>query len=147
MNSYIFIVNDLQIGIEKVSHKEIIKTLFKKNEWIFPEKGVSNLKKIKDGDRVLLYIAGKENRYFYGGFSLSGKLSELETYKNDFYKFFKQRIGLKDTMKFSKKIFMKDIKDSLEFIKDKKNYGLHLRQSIRKISDKDYNYILEECIK
>jgi len=37
---------------------------------------------------------------------------------------------------------IKDLLPSLNFIKDKKNYGLSLRQGVRKISEKDYNTIV-----
>ncbi len=144
MANYIFIITNLEIGDKIIEHSQIVKKLFQEKEWIFPKKGVPNLNRFQKGDRVILYIAGLGNRHFYGTFKLNGTIRDIESYPEEFYQFFSKKIDIADINLLDKKLYMKDIKDELEFIKDKKNYGLHLRQSVRAINDNDYNLILKK---
>jgi len=141
MRNYMFIVNDLKIGYDDINYERIIETLFKEKEWIFPKTNVPNIDYFKKGDNVLLYVAGSGRRYFYGQFQIENSVEELKEYKHEFYKYFSRKINITGIKKWSSKVYMKDIKDNLDLIKDKKNYGLHLRQSVRELSFKDYEFI------
>jgi len=54
------------------------------------------------------------------------------------------RIYISDIKLWSKRLPIGDVIAQLNFIKDKKNYGLYFRQSTRVIEEKDFLLILNE---
>ena len=46
---------------------------------------------------------------------------------------------------WSKPLYIANIKNDLDFITDKKNYGLFLRQPTKIIGKKDYEYIIQKA--
>lgn len=146
-NNYLLIIGDLAIGSNVYKYEEIIDELFSKKEWIFGNKGIPKVKNFKDGDNVILYVSGIKKRFFYATFKFSG-VAEKYQYNAEidkpFFKFFGKKINIKDINLCSEKIYFKDLKDNLDFITDKKNYGLHLRQSVKQLSEKDYDFIMKK---
>lgn len=142
--NYLFILNDLQIGRNTFSYDEILDTLLKNSEWIFTQLKTFNCEKFVEGDKIVLYGAGKPRRCFVGNFEIAGKVYDLIN-KEGFYKYFDKGIKIKNVEIWDKPVYIKDVKEELDFIKDKKNYGLHLRQTSRKLEEKDYNYILNRA--
>jgi len=144
---FIFIINDYQIGDEVFPAREIADMLLKENIWVYA-KNTPNLKRISPRDQVLLYIAGKNNRFFYGYFEVKTKAKEGDMIGNNtsqkriFEKFpLSCSIKVKDI--WENPVMIYDVKEDLNFIKDKKNYGLYFRQGTKVINEEDFKLILE----
>ena len=132
MAYYIFIVNNIELEYQTYSGKEITDTLLNKNHWLFSYSS-PNIKKIKPKDKVIIYVAGKGNRYFYASFEIKDEIKEHNlTPSNHIEKLLFSMFPLAaqiDKLHFwGKPVYIKDIKEDLEFITDKKNYGLFFRQ-------------------
>ena len=88
-------------------------------------------------------MAGKGRRYFLCCAQIQTSiqevdLSNVEDNEFDLYNLFNYFITLKNINFFENKKYMKDLIEDLSFIKDKNNYGLYLRRSIKKINDEDF---------
>lgn len=145
---YIFITNNLELGDQKYSGKEITDTLLNNNYWLFSYSS-PNFKKIKPKDKVIVYIAGKGNRYFYATFEIKEEIKEHNlTPSNDMEKLlfsmFPLAVQIDKLHIWGEPLNIKDIKEDLEFITNKKNYGLFFRQSTKAIDKKDYNLIVSK---
>ena len=143
--NYIFIVNDYG----EYKGKEIADVLLNDEHWLFNHAS-PNIKKIQPGDRALIYIAGKNNRFFYANIKITGAIKAAEKRSssyldNSFYKIFPLECPIKVLKVWEKPLYMIDIKGELTFITDKKNYGLFLRQSNRVIEDIDYENIVKRA--
>jgi hypothetical protein len=99
------------------------------------------------GDRVLFYLAGARHRFFAGHATIAGTpvptakaeaaaLAELGLFGYD------RSLPLTGLALFSRRHPMRELVDRLEFIKDKRNYGLNLRQGAIRVSPKDYAYVV-----
>lgn len=141
---YLFILNDLEMGRNTFCYEEILDKLLTNSEWIFADVKSLRIDKFNEGDKVVIYGAGKPRRCFIGTFEICSKYYKLEN-KQDFYKYFDYGIKIKNVDIWNKPVYIKGIKDNLEFIKDKKNYGLHLRQTSRKLEEKDYLYLIQQA--
>jgi|AntRauTorckE6833_2_1112554.scaffolds.fasta_scaffold19144_3 predicted RNA-binding protein len=144
------IINDLYIGGKNYDANKIKELLFNKKIWVF-NSNTPFINKLKKGDKVILYLAGKGRRKFVAKYELSSSPKVIEEeikhlFNNNFIDFFRYYIRIKNIEEFKNKINIVDIKEDLDFIKDKKNYGLFLRQSLKKLSKKDYNYIVNKNI-
>ena len=140
---YIFIVNDFPINDKIYTGQEIADTLLEKNCWIFAE-NAPNIKKMNPGDKVIVYVAGKGNRFFYANFEILEKIKEHKMCPSSeetevLYAMFPLGCSIKVLSISSKPVKIADVKEQLNFITDKKNYGLFLRQSTKIISKKNYD--------
>lgn len=147
---YLFVVNNYPLGYEEIKGKVIVDTLLKKNYWLFSNTA-ANIKRIKPTDEVIVYIAGKEGRYFYANIMIT-ELIEDATLKptneteESLLKMFPLGCSIKVLNVWSKPLYISDVKHGLDFVTDKKNYGLFLRQSTKVIGKHDYEYIIEKAV-
>ena len=144
---YLFIVNDFEVGTEAFKGKVIADTLLEKMRWVFTY-STPNVKKIKPKDRVLIYVAGKGNRYFYTNIEILDDIEEVKlTPSNSLEKMLYDMFPLSCNIRvidiWEKPVMIAEVIDALGFISDKKNYGLFFRQSTKVIPEKDYNLIVE----
>lgn len=146
---YLSIINDLQIGNKVIDASKIYRTLFDNNIWLFT-KNAPFMKKINKNDKFILYLAGSQRKIFQNNFIINGEIKKIENSNLDkkinkeILKFFYYYVPIKEINDFKNNVKIKDIKENLEFITDKTNYGLFLRQSVKKINKKDYDYILSK---
>ncbi len=143
--NYIFIVNDY--GEQK--GKAIADSLLNNAHWLFNHSS-PNLKKIQPGGKALIYIAGKNNRFFYANIKITGAIKSANdlpsnNLNHNFYKMFPLECPITVLNIWGKPLYMVDIKDELTFITDKKNYGLFLRQSNRVLANVDYEYVVKRA--
>jgi len=100
-----------------------------------------------EGDRVIFYLAGRKHRYFAGTAIIADKakpitaseealLAKLGLYG------FEYELQLDEIVVWDVPVPILQLVERLDFIKDKKNYGLNLRQAAARISSKDYNVII-----
>ena len=127
--------------------KIIADTLLKIQHWVFTY-STANIKKIKPGDKVIIYIAGKGNRYFYANFEILDEITEHSLspsgeFEETLFNIFTLSCRIKVLNIWKESIKIADIKQELNFITDKKNYGLFFRQSTKIIGEDDYNFIID----
>jgi predicted RNA-binding protein len=109
-------------------------------------KGTHCRHKIKSNDQFIFYIAGKSalrtSVYAYG---IIGKDLKPQHYSEDEVHVgnpSSKVIELKSCKKISNGLSLRDIKDDLDFIKDKKFWGRYLQGGITEISKQDYDCII-----
>lgn len=141
---YIFFINSIEFGEQVWSAKDIMNFLLGNNIWAFSS-NAPNLRNLNEGDKVVIYLAGKGNRAFAADFAISSKPYEVEPEPNDpdWLDMFSIRIDVKDVRLWVKQVPIGNIIEYLDFIKDKKNYGLYFRQSTRVIDEKDFMIIID----
>lgn len=144
---FVFIVNDISSNDKVISAKTISENLLKKQSWVFNEH-TPNIKLIKPGDRVVLYLAGKGNMFFKASFKIESDISSrsislFSSIDGWLDKLFPLSCSISDIKVFTTPIYAKEIKGDLEFIKDKKNWGLFFRQSTKVIGENDFNFLTQ----
>lgn len=131
-----------------ISALELSQLLLDNRTWIFTP-NTPNIKKISSGDKVVLYIAGRNRRYFCADFSISGPIVDIKLQGKDererfVFNLFNLSCSIKDINLWKENLPIKDIKQDLEFIIDQKNWGLFFRQATKIIGEKDYNLIINK---
>ena len=143
--NYIFITNDAGWDVMTPA-TQIVSALASKNYWLASDR--TPYKKLyQRGDRVLFYVAGTKARYFKGCALISGPIApatdqEKLAAEDLGLEGFEERIPLESVVLWEKTPLLKPLVEDLEFIKDKQNYGLHLRQAAAQISNSDYDLIV-----
>ncbi len=146
---YLFIVNNYYIGGEETKGRVIVDILLKRNYWLF-NRTTANLKRIKPADEVIIYVAGKNSRYFYANIMIAGLIEDAtikpsNKTEESLFEIFPLGCPVTVLNVWSNPLYMANIKNDLNFIKDKKNYGLFLRQPTKIISKQDYEYIIDKA--
>ena len=144
-NNYLFIVNDLMIGGSRYSGDYIAETLLQNGIWMCNEV-TPNVRKFEEGDKGIVYVAGKGNRIFYGNFTIASRPEKANStcFPKDIQAlslYFPMIMKLDCINIWPNKVPINEIKDLLTFI-NKRNYGLYFRQANRKLSDYDLEIIL-----
>ena len=147
---FIFVANDISmIENRKISAINIKDTLLEHGFWSFSETAPLRAK-LREGDRVLIYLAGPGRREFVAVATIENGAEELvkgSKEKGILSKlgigFLKYKVQLKDVVSFPNGIKISHLIDKLNFIVDKKNYGLHLRLPIVRINSTDFELILK----
>lgn len=144
---YIHILNDFQIGKKKMSAEQILDILLKRKCWVY-NSNTPNFSKFSNGDKIIIYMAGVGRRSFVACFEFAGgvekhKLDPVSKEEKVLFNMFSFMAPIKNIIRFQDQVSMAEIKIELDFISDKKNYGLYLRQATKKISESDYNKIFE----
>ena len=142
---YIFVANDISmLEDRKTSAIDIKDTLLKHGFWSFSETAPLRAK-LQEGDRVLFYLAGPGRREFVAVATIANTAEELERGSKEKkvlselgIGFLKYKVQLKDVVNFPNGIKITHLIDKLNFIVDKKNYGLHLRLPIVRINSTDF---------
>jgi predicted RNA-binding protein len=109
----------------------------------FPERHENTLKKMKNGDRIVYYITGK---YSFGAITeVNGKYYyDDDQVWSDWFYLYPSRIKTKPIYiinNFSNMVFIKNIWDQLEFIKNKKKWGAYFQGSLKHLNKRDYKVI------
>ena len=94
----------------------------------------SNRNKIKSRDRVLFYLAGPHRKKIIASSVLS---SELKKEDENF------TIDLAQIDVWKKHVSVQHLIGSLDFIKNKAKWGVHMQGGIVHLSDKDYDMIVD----
>lgn len=114
----------------------------------FPYRNRKSVMNMKPGDKIIFYITKKS--VFTASVEVVGNYYYSEKpYWDDFYEIYPHRINTKPIAFISdikKGVFIKEIWDDLEFIKNKGKWGSQVQGSFRKLSEHDFN-IIENSIK
>lgn len=90
-------------------------------------------KAIKKGDKILFYLGGKPNKKILGSAVLS---SRIKTESDEF------SIGLDDVEIWKKSVMMKQVLEEIDFIKNKKNWGIYFQGGITALTEKNFKKII-----
>lgn len=140
---YIFFINNVEFGEKFYTATDIMSYLLENRIWALSFTA-PNLKKMDEGDKVVVYLAGRENRFFTADFTIASKPYEANPLSDDpeWLSMFPIRINIRDIKLWTEKLPIGDVIGQLDFIKDKKNYGLYFRQSTRIIDAEDFAKIV-----
>ncbi|PAK50091.1 EVE domain-containing protein, partial [Priestia megaterium] len=125
---YIYIINDFLVtDQDKIKAEEIVKILLNKKIWVYTP-STPNLKKMQPEDKVVVYMAGEKRKKFVGYFEIAEDINKHNfngsTEEEEYiFNLFPLAASIKNIQLFETPVYIKDIKNDLEFIKDKKNYG------------------------
>jgi len=92
-----------------------------------------NRKNLKGGDKVIFYQGGKDNHKFFANAKI---LSVTKTSKTN-------EINITNILKWKIPIDITEIYEKLEIIKQPKYYGVYLAGGIKKLTQKDFENIMD----
>lgn len=112
----------------------------------FPERNKKSLKQMTIGDKIIYYVT-KQSK-FMAAVEVVGEYfySEKQIW-DDPYDLWPHRIPTKPIAyieNFEEGVFIKDIWDDLEFIKNKVKWGSQVQGSFRRLSEQDFKKIYDE---
>lgn len=142
---YIFVVNDIYVGDTKTEAQTIASALLSMGVWLY-NPSTPHVRRLRIGDHVLVYVAGKGRRYFSGSFQIHGnvgpqKLRGDTSVERALLSLFTLYTPISNVLRWDSPQPIVPIKDQLSFITDRKNWGLHLRQAIKAIPEADFKLI------
>lgn len=119
----------------------------------FPTRNKKSVSAMMPGDKIVFYVT-HESKFMAAVEVTDGYFYSEEQIWDDPYEIFPERVKTKPLgyiEEFDDGIYIKDIWDNLEFIKNKVKWGSQVQGSMRKISEHDYKVIeksiLEKAVK
>ncbi|MBI2084626.1 MAG: EVE domain-containing protein [Candidatus Aenigmarchaeota archaeon] len=147
INYWIFVIGNRRDGHELFENKTKFNKVMKRNMvwglgWRTP-----NVRRITNGDKGLFYLSGNGWQCIIGQFEISSEAIKIETdnkqntspillYGAGYF------VRLKKFRSFKRYVKIANIKNQLELTKKSAFWGTVLQGGTRKISEKDFNYIL-----
>ena len=135
VNYWIFVSTEYS-DFNRGSMKETLKRASDEKKWPIGRKTLHRLE-LKLDDKAIIYLSGSGNQKFVGHVVLS---SELQLNKSELFDF----VGLKEVEAWNKYVKIKPLIIELDFIKNKEMWWSHLRSGVVKISESDYERILQK---
>lgn len=135
-NFWIFVGN----AQEDMTVQEMFERNMKHQYWGFKE-GKANTKKIRMGDKAIIYLAGPGRQEFVASCRLHSNYLDKKNSEKREYEF--PGVELTHINLWDKPILnTKQLRKKLRFIPNERNYGLRLRGGIIKITEEDYLTIM-----
>lgn len=109
----------------------------------FPDRNRKSLKQMNPGDRIIYYVT-KHSKFMAAVEVIGEYFYSEEPIWDDPYDLWPHRIPTKPLVfieSCDKGVFIKDIWDDLEFIKNKAKWGSQVQGSFRKLCEHDYDVI------
>lgn len=146
---FIFVTNDVSLlEDKKVTAVDIKDILLSYGFWAFTERAPLQTR-LCVGDEILIYLAGLGRREFVAIATIASTVEPLLPESKESHillnlgmKFLRNKIGLKDIYPLAHTVKIAPLVKELQFIVNKKYYGLHLRHPIVRIFEDDYRLIL-----
>jgi hypothetical protein len=143
---YILVSNTLGSGERAVKPPAIMEELLPKHLWLLPP-GAPFQKAYAAGDRFLIYAGGECN--FYAAAECAGPVEIFKPGSESISPdlpgtggFFGRVLRFRSVVRFREPVPIRPLLDRLSFIKDQRNWGLYLRQSARRISERDFRLVV-----
>lgn len=114
----------------------------------FPDRNKKSLQQMEPGDKIIYYVT-KHSKFMAAVEVVGDYFYSEEPIWDDPYDLWPHRIHTKPLIFIENcedGVFIKDIWDDLEFIKNKVKWGSQVQGSFRKLSENDYNVIYEAII-
>jgi hypothetical protein len=103
------------------------------------ERGLTAAKQASPGDRAVLYVAGSVDCGFVGTFDLTSGVSTGGP--RVFVRPLPNRLFWQPRTLLDRALPLRSCVQQLDFIKNKKNYGMAFRANIRELSVHDFEYL------
>jgi len=113
--------------------KELRKRTAGKEWSIYPF--TRNRKKLRAGDKVVFYLAGKNEKKFVGNCTLNSAIKKKENV-------LVSSVDLTQITIWKRHLDVHDVLADLVFVKNKDNWGASFQGGVAPISEKDYRLIL-----
>lgn len=131
-----------------LSAKEIVQNRFNAKQWAL-YKHTPHRSEVKSGDKLLIYLAGSKEMSF-SAIAEANSIVDSKGYIGDGEHALSNSpysmIILENSSWLPKKVNIKEILDNLEFIpKNNPRWGCVLQRGVKKISEKDYNFIVDRA--
>lgn len=125
---------------------EIVDFLLRKRVWIFADR-TPYVRRLEQGDRLIIYLAGR-TRAFVAEARVDSMVLPLEMDLKEEVQalgltWFTKYVRISGIRYLRPPRPIRDILPKLKFVSDKVNYGLSLRQGIRRLEVHDTKLILE----
>ena len=145
--NYYLLVNSDGFGDFDKRVDAVLIADFRLKNRVYPmNKGTFFKERIKNNDKFIFYIAGQSSyKHSIYAFGSIGKTIPSESYNEDDIHVanpISRAVQLKSCKKFKNIRSLKDIKEDLKFIKDKKFWGRYLQGGITQLSKEDFERIL-----
>lgn len=143
---YVIVVNDVRRGPNRTRAHEIVDFLFRRNVWIFGDQA-PYLSKFRKGDKLIIYLGGRfgtfeaEAQIASEVFPIEAKL--MEEVQALGLTWFTKHVRISNIRRLNPPRPIRDLIPKLNFISDKRNFGLSLRVGIRRLDADDARMILE----
>jgi predicted RNA-binding protein len=113
--------------------------------WSF-NKRAANLKRIRIGDRVVLYVAGARGGLFAGSATIASNPYPMSKIERDLTmgspsKSFDYIVDLMDVEVWQNPVKFKEVYHGLTLIKNKNNPAVYLQGSVRKLNQEEFNML------
>lgn len=150
---FIFLTNDVPRSPDLTSlAAPIANELLNDGFWAFTDQAPVK-SKLQPGDQVLIYLAGPLRRYFMASAVVDSKLEYFEKDSScsqllDKFglPFMRTGIRLGDVSWFVRPGPIRELILKLTFIRDKKNYGRHLRLPVARIPEHNFYSLSKKVI-
>jgi len=144
---YIFIANSIEFE-PFTTGNDVTKTLAARGIWL-ASRFTPYRRLYRAGDHILFYVAGKGARHFIGDAEIAGSIEEADREDIAVAEYlgldgFREKIPLCRVMIWNTAVPIKSLVEELSSIKDKRYYGLHLRQAAARISEEDYDRLVKQ---
>jgi len=142
MNYFIFVVKDQKKDGKEISADDIFNTRMDQKRWGLAEKA-PNRRLVQSGDHIIFYKGGPEGKVFIASATAD---SQAEQYEGDpiapgHKQYF--RVQLKNIDIWDKPKPVSDFFNKVEFIQNTENWGSYFQGGAIRISEKDFNIIVE----
>ncbi|MGD6850866.1 MAG: hypothetical protein ACQCN6_02265 [Candidatus Bathyarchaeia archaeon] len=146
MNRWIFVVNDDEIGEQRINGIEVYRTRMRHQFWGLTEDAAYRFL-IEPKDVVIFYLAGKKGQKFVGDCKIDSrycKLSKEEHLKVFEEPFFVTDIGvkLKEPREWKEQLSIRPMLSKLSLTRGKEKWGIVFHHSVIKLPYDDYQTIL-----
>lgn len=126
--------------------REIVSTLLALGIWLASPKTPFQ-KVIRAGDKAIFYVGGSKAHYFLGQATVAGPAAAVEAGDEVALERlglvgFAKRIPLRGVHLWREALPLRPLVDRLNFVKNKRYYGLNLIKSVVRISEEDYWWIV-----
>jgi len=127
---------------------EIADALLGRNFWAFTSQAPLR-KRLSEGDAILIYLAGPRRRYFVARGEVARESDEVRAHEREVLEslglsFMPYRVLLRSVRRIDPPVHIGPLILQLDFVTEKRNYGLHLRLPIVRIGREDFELILSK---
>jgi len=108
-------------------------------------KRTANIDKLTRGDEVLFYLGGNDGHCFVGTCVLdSGFQNAIEIAVHAEYLDWNHGVLLKDISQWTRSLQIESLRGKVHFVPVGENFGSYLQGSVTRISERDYNTVINE---
>ena len=144
---WIFVVKDHTFEGRIIPAIEVLANRVRNKFWSLNSKA-PNVKNLSENDRVLFYVTSTAGKGFMGRGVLAGPAHPI-TVEQRFHVIgipsihFDYAVEFKEAEMWTRMVKLEDVREKLAMLRGKRNPAMIFRGSIKKISEEDYQKILD----